>query len=85
MLASFSGESFLEVGEEIVFSLSLPDINIIGKAEVARKDDPYSYAFQFVEITDQDRRNYPLYFKQQIELRKKGLLLHENNQSYGGR
>jgi c-di-GMP-binding flagellar brake protein YcgR len=65
---------------------SFPDINIIGKAEVARKDDPYSYAFQFVEITDQDREEIIRYiFKQQIELRKKGLLLHENNQSYGGR
>lgn len=87
MLASFSGErDFLEVGEEVVFSLFLPDISIIGKAEVARKDDPYSYAFQFAEITDQDREEIIRYiFKQQIELRKKGFLLHENNQSYGGR
>lgn len=67
--------NFLEVGEEVLFSLFLPDIQIIGKARVVRKDGPSCYAFQFAEITDQDREEIIHYiFKQQIELRKKGLL-----------
>ncbi|MDI3543371.1 MAG: hypothetical protein PWP57_976, partial [Candidatus Atribacteria bacterium] len=74
--ATFNEErNFLEVGEEILFSLSLPNTQIIGKARVIRKDGPFCYALQFAEISDQDREEIIHYvFKQQIELRKKGLL-----------
>jgi len=77
MQASFSGErNFLGIGDEVVFSLSLEDKSIIGRAKVVRKDDPSYYAFQFVEITDQDKEEIIHYiFKQQIEIRKKGLLI----------
>jgi len=76
MQAVFNEErNFLEIGEEVLFVLSLPEATIIGKAQVVRKEGPFCYAFQFIEISDQDREEIIHYiFKQQIELRKKGLL-----------
>jgi c-di-GMP-binding flagellar brake protein YcgR len=47
----------------------------VGKAEVVRKDEPHLYGFRFTTISDKDREEIVKYiFKQQVELRKKGLL-----------
>jgi c-di-GMP-binding flagellar brake protein YcgR len=65
----------LEVHEELFFSLSMNGGEVVGKAEVVRKDEPHLYGFRFTTISDKDREEIVKYiFKQQVELRKKGLL-----------
>lgn len=65
----------LEVQEEVFFSLSMNGQDVMGKAELVRKEDPHLYGFRFTTISDKDREMIVKYiFKQQVELRKKGLL-----------
>lgn len=69
------GRDVFDSREELLFLLSLDGRDIIGRARVVRKDGPGLYAFQFSEITDQDRESIIKYiFQKQIELRRKGLL-----------
>lgn len=64
-----------ELREELFFLLSLDGRDIVGRAQIVRKDGPGLYAFQFSEIADQDRESIIKYiFQKQIELRRKGLL-----------
>lgn len=65
----------LEHREELFFLLSLDGKDIVGRAQVVRKDGPGLYAFQFSEIANQDRESIIKYiFQKQVELRRKGLL-----------
>ncbi|MGQ9473009.1 MAG: flagellar brake protein [Candidatus Caldatribacteriaceae bacterium] len=65
----------LKLQEEVFFSLHMNGGEIMGKAEVVRKEDPHLYGFRFTVISDRDREEIIRYiFKQQVELRKKGLL-----------
>ncbi|MGC8778223.1 MAG: flagellar brake protein [Candidatus Caldatribacteriaceae bacterium] len=65
----------LEVEEEVFFSLHMNGGEILGKAKVVRRDEPHLYGFCFTTISDKDREEIIKYiFKQQVELRKKGLL-----------
>ncbi|MCS7241138.1 MAG: PilZ domain-containing protein [Candidatus Caldatribacterium sp.] len=69
------GRDVFEPREELLFLLSLDGRDIVGRAQVVRKDGPGLYAFQFSEIADQDRESIIKYiFQKQIELRRKGLL-----------
>lgn len=68
-------KNVLEVQEEVFFCLHMNGGEIVGKAEVVRKDEPHLYGFRFTTISDKDREEIVRYiFKQQVELRKKGLL-----------
>jgi len=65
----------LEVQEEVFFCLHMNGGEIVGKAKVVRRDEPHLYGFCFTTISDKDREAIIKYiFKQQVELRKKGLL-----------
>jgi c-di-GMP-binding flagellar brake protein YcgR len=69
------GRDVFDPKEELLFLLSLDGRDIVGRAQVVRKDGPGLYAFQFSEITDRDREDIIKYiFQKQIELRRKGLL-----------
>ncbi len=69
------GKDAFDSREEVVFCLIMNGGDIMGKAEVVRQDAPDVYAFRFTSISDKDREEIIKYiFKQQVELRKRGLL-----------
>lgn len=65
----------LKPREEVFFCLHMNGGEIMGKAEVVRREEPHLYGFRFTSISDRDREEIIRYiFRQQVELRKKGLL-----------